>query len=334
MVIEKLSDKNPRDKQGNTPLHVAAQSGHKMICELIVDNIKEVNLENIEGTMPLHLAAKRGHYQICKLLLVTTHQPNQTNNALRTPLHYAAEGGHLKTCELLIQRRANVNVKDREGHAPIQLACKNGHSEVGRLLINQMLVDTAGTSTLLNAALEADMKVFETINDFGDLNLCQILFDYIGIRDTIDVFQFSHYAQATGCLKNPQVFLNNTELLIDQDGWKLIHHAVRIGILEICELIIENIEDKNPGGKAGLTAYHCAAWGGNLEICQLIAKHIEETNPTDNDGKTPLYYAKRNGHDQVAEFISDNIKDKGAKGKQSFNSQSIRFERGRCGHHR
>ena len=112
----------------------------------------------------------------------------------------------MKTCELLIQRRANVNVKDKKGYAPIQLACRNGHSEVGRLLINQMLVDTAGTSTLLDAALEADMKVFETINDFGDLNLCQILLDYVGMRNTIDVFQFSHYARATGCLKNPQVF--------------------------------------------------------------------------------------------------------------------------------
>ena len=156
MIIRKISDKNPKDKNGNTPLHEAAKSGQLRICELLTNNINDVNPKNNEGTMPLHLAAKSGHVEICNLLLMTTQQPNPMNN-LRTPLHYAAENGHLKTYVLLIQRYANLNIKGKEGLMPTELACKKGHFEENQMLNSQ------GTNALREAVLKGDLKVFDTL---------------------------------------------------------------------------------------------------------------------------------------------------------------------------
>ena len=233
-------------------------------------------------------------------------------------MHYAAENGHLKTCELLIQRNANLNIKDKEGHMPIELACKKGHFEVGTLQLNEM-INSEGASVLREAVLKGDLKVFDTMMKFESLNLCQILFDSLNVNTAINIFSLSYHAHPN--YKMLKSFINDANLLIGQDEWKLLHHGVRIGIPEICEIIIRYTKDKNPKGKGGLTPYHCAAWSGNLEMCQVIARNIDEKNPVDDFGRTPLYYAERNGYSQVAEFLSltsKNDVDKFRKGKESI----------------
>ena len=64
MIIDYSEIKNPKDNEGRTPFHLAAEKGHLPICEVIFDN----NSKDINGQTPLHLAAKSGHLIICKLI--------------------------------------------------------------------------------------------------------------------------------------------------------------------------------------------------------------------------------------------------------------------------
>ena len=57
--------------------------------------------------------------------------------------------------------------------------------------------------------------------------------------------------------------------------------------LEICRLIIENVEEKNPKDHYGVTPLHRAAKEGHLEICRLIIENVEEKNPKRDNGWTP-----------------------------------------------
>ena len=311
MVIGKISDKNPKDNDGNTPLHVAAQSGHMRICELIIGNINnwhwQLTAKNNEGTTPLHEAAKSGHVKICNLLLMNSIQANPRNVFLKTPLQYAAENGHLKTCELLIERTDY----EENLYMPIQLAFENVHSEVGVLLLKQ-ISDTKGKSYLLETIMKEYLRVFETVMDSKDLNMCRAFFDSLGINEVNDVLQLLKNEHLKVQKFNPKNFIEKAELIFLQDGWKLLHHAVRLGDLGICNLVIDNIWDKNPEGKSGLTPFHCAAWIGNLEIYNLIRKSLRSTplkakHPFDNFERSPLYYADRNGHTQLAKWISTNM---------------------------
>merc|ERR1712203_1303004 len=53
-----------------------------------------------------------------------------------------------------------------------------------------------------------------------------------------------------------------------------LHYATTKGFFEICSLILENIEDKNPKADRDWTPLHLAARYGQLEICKLIMKYI------------------------------------------------------------
>ena len=95
-------ESNPKNKEGRTPLHIAAEKGHRKFCQLVLQgtqwqaslsfrqminnhghtfepnylnrlmeqNELEIKLDNPAdnvGMTPLHLAAKSGHLSICKV---------------------------------------------------------------------------------------------------------------------------------------------------------------------------------------------------------------------------------------------------------------------------
>ena len=73
LEVSKGIMKNPQDKYGVTPLHLAAQNGNFPIYELILENLGDwyhaKNPSDLCGTTPLHLAAKNGHLFLCKTIL-------------------------------------------------------------------------------------------------------------------------------------------------------------------------------------------------------------------------------------------------------------------------
>ena len=46
---------------GRTPLHYAAEAGHLNVVKYILDRISDKNPKDTEGRTPLHFAARRGH---------------------------------------------------------------------------------------------------------------------------------------------------------------------------------------------------------------------------------------------------------------------------------
>ena len=71
--------------------------------------------------------------------------------------------------------------------------------------------------------------------------------------------------------------------------------------LKVCELILNNAkttEDKNPfynwNGR-DLSPLHLAAGCGQLEVCKLILQHVQNKNPEASNGWTPLHSAAQMG---------------------------------------
>ena len=59
----------------------------------------------------------------------------------------------------------------------------------------------------------------------------------------------------------------------------------------------EATENKNPFSDFGwnLSPLHLAAAGGHLEICKLILQHVQNKNPEARNGWTPLHSAAQMG---------------------------------------
>ena len=50
----------------------------------------------------------------------------------------------------------------------------------------------------------------------------------------------------------------------DQDGCTPFHLAASNGMIAVCEIILQNLKDKNPKNKKGLTPLHMAARNGHV----------------------------------------------------------------------
>lgn len=64
-----IGNKNPKDRNGTTPFHIAAYHGCVEICLFIIRNVIDKNPKDQQGRTPLHNAAEKGKKVICELIL-------------------------------------------------------------------------------------------------------------------------------------------------------------------------------------------------------------------------------------------------------------------------
>ena len=134
-IIERMVDKNPKDKNGVTALYMAAKFGHVEVCESILKHLKDENsiLNYVDGN-PLHIAAIFGRLEVFELLMNTIGDKHPRTNEGDTPLHLAARNGHVKVCMLILQSVRSKNPRNHVGKTPLTIARENNELKVCWLL--------------------------------------------------------------------------------------------------------------------------------------------------------------------------------------------------------
>ncbi|XP_063694250.1 ankyrin repeat, PH and SEC7 domain containing protein secG-like [Bolinopsis microptera] len=122
------------DKSQNTPLHWAADKGFLICCKDLA--VKwSINNENARGVTPLHLAAEAGHRTTVKVLLEAGAKFNVPDLNEETPLHYSARAGQEDTTKALINKGANLAKVSQFGDTPLLTAIRNNNENVIALLL-------------------------------------------------------------------------------------------------------------------------------------------------------------------------------------------------------
>lgn len=98
------------------------------------DNKVEVNARSNNGDTPLHVAANEGHKDVAELLLANNADVKAKSNGGYTPLYFAAFNGSEDVAELLLANHADVNAMDTKGETPLPLVALKGHKDVVELL--------------------------------------------------------------------------------------------------------------------------------------------------------------------------------------------------------
>lgn len=103
------------------------EEGIKVDPDQETGTVSDIDMRDKEGNTPLHLACDKGDLEEVKNLIEKGADVNAQNNPMgfedgwgkSTPLHIACSGVNIEIVELLLKNRAEVNVGDESGDTPL-----------------------------------------------------------------------------------------------------------------------------------------------------------------------------------------------------------------------
>ncbi|KAL7291392.1 hypothetical protein TKK_0014985 [Trichogramma kaykai] len=131
--IDQLVQVNAQDKLGNTPLHLALNSGNKNMAEWLLSRGANLKLANEEELTPFHIMCKKSiNHDIMEKWRTQVNneisqwvEVNAQDQLGNTPLHYALNAScDTNFIELLLRNGANVNLANKQGLTPLHFTCQ------------------------------------------------------------------------------------------------------------------------------------------------------------------------------------------------------------------
>ncbi|KAI0907154.1 WD40 repeat-like protein [Ustulina deusta] len=184
------SVRGSKRRSGESPLYMAAISGHFEVCKVLLERGAEVNLANDLGRTPLHAAVESGNRDIVHLLLSQGEcLPDKADTLNRSPFCVACASGRLDMVKLLLEtgkiqpdRRPNSNPdyfknESRLGSSmPLDYACREGHLAVVQYLLHQGLSTSVDWHILARAAEQGHTAIVDLLHPIAaenkPLSLC------------------------------------------------------------------------------------------------------------------------------------------------------------------
>ncbi|XP_017289142.1 nuclear factor NF-kappa-B p100 subunit isoform X2 [Kryptolebias marmoratus] len=142
LLMRAGADPSLVDKDGRSPLHLAALSGDTEMLRLLLTHLGErhshlVNTSDYQGLQPLHLAVRRDGERCLRLLVEGGAKINaQEQKSGHTALHLAVRENLFKVaCTLITELKADVNACTFGGNTPLHLASSVGSPTFCAMLI-------------------------------------------------------------------------------------------------------------------------------------------------------------------------------------------------------
>ena len=292
LLITAGADVNKADKDGDTPLYLAAREGHTECVKLLLDAPGiDVNMADKNGNTPLSMAARVDHTECVKLLLAAPGiDVNKVDEDGKTPLYEAADDGRLEAIkQLLAAPGIDLHKADKDGKTPLATAQEKGYVESARMIqaaINgepiprQMPRLSKQEAQKRLTAMKVDKK------SYGDELVTAARWNYTEKLITL---------LAAGANVNHADYSDETPLC----------EAANYGQTEVIKLLLAAPGiDVNKADKNGETPLYRAAYYGRTECVKLLlAAPGIDVNKASRYGRTPLYQAGSMGHTEIVKLL-------------------------------
>lgn len=118
-------------------LHIATWIGNLELMQLFLDYGADINSLNRNGETPLAIAAFRGNKSAFDFLIKKGAKVNLQEELQWSPLHYAAFNGHIELAKELVQKyNADINARSPNGSTPLMFAVYENQTQMAEELLN------------------------------------------------------------------------------------------------------------------------------------------------------------------------------------------------------
>ncbi|XP_016344564.1 histone-lysine N-methyltransferase EHMT1-like [Sinocyclocheilus anshuiensis] len=258
-VLNALEDgKYKKFKLPPKQLYFSAKRGElQRILHMLVEGVDpNLRMYSEKRKTPLHCAAEEGHKEICHILVQAGANLDMCDAEQRTPLIYACENNHLETVKYLLKAGASTGHKDMRGSTCLHLAARGGHTGVLQYLVSMPSIDVnckddGGWAPLTWATENMNLEQMKMLISVGA---------DVQIRDKEENVCL-HWAAFSGCDEIAQLLLDKRSDLhaVNIHGDSPLHIAVRQNQLDCVMLFLSRGVDVNLKNKDGETPLDCCS---------------------------------------------------------------------------
>ena len=157
---------------GKPLLRIAAELGHRDICELLVEQGADVNeTMGVRKHSILHNAVSRSDYGTSSILLDLGADPNVKASNEATPLQFAARSGQVYLAAKLLNHGAKVDGQDNQGRSALHWAAEKSDFDMVKFLLKHNcdanLADRRGRTPLSIAFANGSHEIAELLEKYG-----------------------------------------------------------------------------------------------------------------------------------------------------------------------
>ncbi len=302
LLKAKADVNNLDDESGLAPLHLAVESGHKSMAELLYRSGADLNIKKIQrgnrrndvnSYSSLHLAVKYNRIALMEWLCANKASVNIRTDDGVSPMLLAVQSGNQDAVALLLKYHAEINptplTQEYSQPTPLLAAIYNKSIPIAKLLLEN------GAGPNGDQTLGSDPQWGNYVLNVAIYTAQEAMVELLLKNNAqVDIPNFPPLMYAINQGKGSMVKLLleagcqvKIEAVIDGTLFTPLTLAAHRNLKDIAELLIKSGADADKLSGAGQAPLHLAVMNANTNLVALLA---EKANPNvlDTATQTPL----------------------------------------------
>ncbi|CBY41836.1 unnamed protein product, partial [Oikopleura dioica] len=264
-----------RDKDGWTPLMIAADQGHFEATDVLLELGADLTAKDKNDRNCIFIAAKESNYKYLRHILnknksISSTLVNERDTYHNSPCHECCHinqntkpAERLKTLQCLTDFGAKVDHKNDEEKTALHIAAENGQI------------------TLIEYLTRFDNKLLQDWDEEGNTAL--------------HLAAYNRRGKTVGVLLHKGIQVDE----VNSKGWTALDAAAAVGHLPSARILLEHDAPIDSADKSNVTPLHLASMNGHLEVAKFLVDQGADVKNVDSEGRNALDYAIDYYHEDI-----------------------------------